>query len=86
MTHRNACHQVKPALIMEEAMTKVFKLKLSAIQKDTCMSVTRTCYVRSGWTYEIPVVPCLVFGSNGKKILVGQEELSPGKALWVRRL
>jgi hypothetical protein len=36
MTHRNACHQVKPALIMEEAMTKVFKLKLSAIQNETC--------------------------------------------------
>jgi hypothetical protein len=30
------CHHVKPALIIEEAMTKVLRLKLSAIQKETC--------------------------------------------------
>jgi len=59
------CHQVKPALIMEEAMTKVFKLKLSAIQKDTCQ-VSHPSYPEKEGTYEIPVVPCLVFRSNGK--------------------
>lgn len=37
------CHQVKPALIMEEAMTKVFKLKLSAIQNDTCQVSHSSC-------------------------------------------
>ena len=41
------CHQVKPALIMEEAMTKVFKLKLSAIQKDTCQ-VSHASYSETG--------------------------------------
>ena len=59
------CHQVKPALIMEEAMTKVFKLKLSAIQNDTCQ-VSHSSYLATGGTYEIPVIPCLVFRSNGK--------------------
>jgi hypothetical protein len=35
---RLTCHQVNPALIIDEAMTNVLRLKLSAIQKDTCGS------------------------------------------------
>jgi hypothetical protein len=35
MTQMKACHHVRPAEIIDEAMTKVFKLKLSAIQNAT---------------------------------------------------
>jgi hypothetical protein len=89
MTQMSACHQLRPALIMDEAMVKVLRLNESAIQKVTCggarcqrgQKKTAKCGFtvrvasRIRFTYKVPPVPGLLGVIDGQQILRREEEL-----------
>jgi hypothetical protein len=89
MTQMSACHQLRPALIMDEAMVKVLRLNESAIQKVTCGRARRqrrprktaNCRVivevvsRVRFTHKVPPVPGLLVVIDGQQILGREEEL-----------
>lgn len=59
----------------------MFRLKLSAIQKETWASAAAFRV-----THKAPVVPCLFLFSDGQQILRGEELLRRRETLWVGSL